>query len=335
MANNYTQITAITQDVIIPKLEDQIFLASPLFKYLMNKVKVQVGGTQLQQPVIKSKDSQGGSYGRGDTFDAAASNTRDKFIFDWKSVEQPIVVFGIDMAMSAGVSKVIDHVKGKVEEAMMNMSDKLADMFFGDGTGNSSKDLTGLAAIVDDGTNVATYGGITRATDVWAKAGYVNSVGNIQLSDLKTGIRTADTGDISPDLIVTTKNTRDDIEDLMTPTTQNTIAMVAGSKDSMKADQGLKLSYGATQLSYKGLPIVGDRHCTSDKAFILNTARLFLTILKQGDPDMKETAKMGISMTPMQRPSNQDGIVSHLLMYGEFTTSEPRAHYQLDGITNP
>lgn len=334
MANSYDQITTITQDVIIPKLEDNIFDDASFLKYVMGSLaKVHTGGTQLNVPVIKAKDSQGGSYGRGDTFSTSAANTRDQFVFDWKAIEQPIVVFGIDMAMNAGVSKVIDHVKGRTEEAMMNLKDKLATMLFADGTGNGSKDFTGLRAIVDDGTNVATYGGKTRATDTWAAAGYTGSVGAIAFSNLQTAHRAAKSGSKKPNLIVTTETIYDDIEDLMTPTLANNVNVPAGKADSYSADNGLKLSYGATEMSYRGMPIVADEYCGSGRLFMLNTDRLQLHVLKQMAPNMKATEKMAISMTPMQRPDNQDGVVAHLLMYGEFATSEPRTLYQLNGIT--
>jgi hypothetical protein len=61
-------------------------------------------------------------------------------------------------------------VKEALEESQQEMMDSLGTIIYGDGTGNSSKDFLGLTAIVDDGTNVATYGTLARSTYTTIKA---------------------------------------------------------------------------------------------------------------------------------------------------------------------
>src|SRR5204863_3772902 len=85
-------------------------------------------------------------------------------IFNWSLYRAVVVMEGLEELQNAGAQKVIDLYSLRVDSARKAIEDDLGKDVFGDGTGNDSKVIVGLRAAVDDGTTVASYGGITRAT---------------------------------------------------------------------------------------------------------------------------------------------------------------------------
>lgn len=330
------RVTKITYQTILPALENQVLNKPSFLQYVVKKAaKFHTGGKFLEQPVKKALSTQGGSYAPGDTLDTNVENTRDSFVFQWKATHQPIAYYGIEAAANAGQAKVIDYITSLVEEAHENIWDDLSDQFYGDGTGNSGKNFTGLAAIVDDGTNVATYGGKTRSTDTWAAAGYAAVGGSITIPFLQQAVRGATNGSGTPTVATMGQVVFDAVEDLFQGTVVNNFNG-AMANSSMTADGGREISYGGTALKYKGIPFISDQKGTAQKLYMLNADKLFYNILKPAaitDVPAKTTKQTGISMFPFQRPVDQDGLVTQLFTYGELTTSAPRAHYQLATIS--
>lgn len=327
----YEQIDSITRRLFLPKLVDNILNDAPLLKIMVENGEKHQGGNQILQPVKYAKNSNGGSFARGQRFEVGAQDTRTKFTFEWKQNYQSIIMFGIDIAMNQGSAKVMDHVALSMEEAEQDFKDKLATQLFSDGTGNGSLDWTGLYAVVDAGANVATYGGKTRATDTWAQGGYTGSIGTLAVSNLQTAYRAAKSGNKKPNLAVTTEAIFDIIENFYLPTVQNGIVAKVMAPDNFKMTDGYQGNFGFTSLTYKGVPIVADEYCGTGRFFFLNTD--FLALHTLSNPRLGGTKTMGVSMTKMKEPIDQDGEVAQLIHYGEIVCSQPRTNYQLAGIT--
>lgn len=160
---DYNNLTSITREKVLPSIVDQIGKDHPLFGRLMNAAKRWGGGTTIEQPVKYRHNSQGGSYSGLEALDTGQEKTRTRAKWSVKQIHQPIVLSNIDLAKNGG-EKIADLMATEMDEAKESLTDKFNTMLFSDGTGNSSKDLTGLHAAVDDGTNVATYGDIDRST---------------------------------------------------------------------------------------------------------------------------------------------------------------------------
>ncbi len=75
-----------------------------------------------------------------------------------------MTISGLDELKNAGREKIIDLLEGRVMVAEKQMTNVMSTGFYGDGTGNGSKDLTGLQAAVADSPTSGTYGGINRQT---------------------------------------------------------------------------------------------------------------------------------------------------------------------------
>ena len=77
------------------------------------------------------------------------------------------------MIQNSGKEAIIDLLDGRMQVAEAQLANRISTDIYGDGTGNSGKNLTGLAAAVPDVPNTGTYGGINRATfSFWRSVAY-------------------------------------------------------------------------------------------------------------------------------------------------------------------
>ena len=70
---------------------------------------------------------------------------------------------GLEMLQNSGKEAFIDLLEGRQKVAEAQLQNRIDYDAYQDGTGNSSKNLTGLAAAVPDTPTSGTYGGISRS----------------------------------------------------------------------------------------------------------------------------------------------------------------------------
>lgn len=93
--------------------------------------------------------------------------------FDIKQYASAVTISGLDELKNSGKEKIIDLLEGRIMVAEKQLTNSLSTGFYSDGTGNGSKDLTGLQAAVADAPSSGTYGGINRATwTFWANIAF-------------------------------------------------------------------------------------------------------------------------------------------------------------------
>jgi hypothetical protein len=314
---DYGRLTSITRGLVLPRIIDQIGDDHPLFDKLINKAKLETKGTQIEQAVKYAHNTQGGSYAGLDPLDTNLEITRTKAIFQWKQMYQPIVISNIELAKNGGSdAEVADLMEVEMEEAKESLTDKFCTRLFLDGTGNDSKDIDGLVALVDDGTNVDEYGGITRTTYTWWKANYTATVGSLYLSDIATMFDSCSNGQDQPSLIVTTKTVLSIYEALL--------------QSQIRFESGAKLDGGMKGASFRGCPMIADEYCTSGYMYFLNMDKIKTKVLAH--PQFP-TDKRGFAVSDMREPTNQDGQVGFIFWYGNFYNEEPRKSGVLRGIT--
>jgi hypothetical protein len=84
-----------------------------------------------------------------------------------------VVMNGLEMLQNAGEAQVIDLLEGRMKVAEDRLLNRLGGDIYLDGTGNSGKNITGLAAAVPDDPTTGVYGGINRATwSFWQSQSY-------------------------------------------------------------------------------------------------------------------------------------------------------------------
>ena len=317
---DWDQLTSITRSKVLPAIEDQISKDHPLLGRLWDNIKLWNGGRRLEIPVKYRHNSQGGSYSGLDILDTGQEQTRTRAFFNIKQIYQPIVISNIDLALNGGEGKIADLMDAEMEECRESLTDKLCTQLFSDGTGNGSKDITGLlAAVGNDGTATANYGDIVLGTYTWFKGNYTAAVGSIMLSDFATMMDSCTSGSDTPSIIVTTMVLKSAYEALL----QNQVRfqMVNGN---VSADGGI------SNMSFRGVPFIADEYCPAGNIFFINEKYLKLYYMKH--PKFPTDAK-GFAVSPLRDPVDQDGQVGFIFSYLQLVNSQPRKSGRLVGAT--
>lgn len=87
-----------------------------------------------------------------------------------------ITMSGLEMLQNSGKEAIIDLMEGRVKVAEAELQNRMDYDIYQDGTGNSGKNITGLALAVPDDPTTGTYGGISRATYNFWRSQYYRGV---------------------------------------------------------------------------------------------------------------------------------------------------------------
>ena len=125
-----------------------------------------------------------------------------------------ITMSGLEMLQNSGKEQIIDLMEGRINVTEGQLQNRVDYDLYQNGTGNSGKNLTGLAAAVADVPTSGTYGGIDRQTwNFWRNqffrgvtdGGAAVSAANIQAYMTTLGLRCVRGSDM-PDLWVGSAN---------------------------------------------------------------------------------------------------------------------------------
>lgn len=304
-------LNALTREEIIKKVSDNIFNATPTLKYLKKNQRTGKSGTSLNAPLMYARNTNGGSFSGSDVFLTNDIETHTKATVNWKDYYMTVVITGDDKDQNKGKNAVVSLVEEKLENARLSLAYLLTSGIFSDGTGNGNKDLTGLKAIVDDGTNTATYASILRATYTWWKAKYTSLSDYISLAAMQSMYGSLVDGAIHPDKIITTQAIWDDLWELLTPKQQDT------SKD-------LSAQTGYTAINFNGVPVVVDAQCPAGEMYFLNSQ-----FLKMYPMDGYENIKW----TGWKEPTNQDVAIGQFIWKGNLLCTNCRYQGRIVSIT--
>lgn len=313
---NYDAILSTTLKNYRPTLEDNVFNQRALTNWLKDKGRIETatGGAKLVVPLVYGKNSTSGSFGMWDTLPTTPQEGISAAEFSWKQAAVSIAIAGLEEAMNSGSEQVIDLLQSKIMQAEESLNETFNGFFFGDGTGNTSKDFNGLKNIVasdtSDSAAYAALGGITAdsTTNAFWRS-YVEATSTpLTLAILSTmwdGI--AQGTNQTPDFLITTSALWEKYESLLQPQLRYS--------DPKTADAGF------TNLLYKGAPVCLDIDCTSGTLYALNSKYLKL----------KRHGSKWFSNTPFMRPPNQDARYAQIICYGELVTSSRRRLGKLQG----
>lgn len=332
------RILTTTQDKLLPKVVDTVLRENVFATRMLSSTK-QWSGEQLKKSIKVSKNTTGQSFSGFDTLSTNATDNRVRLAFDPKFYSIAVSVPLSELSVNAvNETKVIDLMAAEMESAAHDMADDIGTIMFADGTGNGSKDFLGLGAIVDDGGDVATYGGQARSTYTTLQATDTASSGTLTLLKMATLYAAITDGSQKPTLALCDHNVFNYYEQLLQP--QERIA-----KDVPMMKGGLTGGTGFTGLFYKGMPVLADRKATSGYLFFLNedyldfyalpmamTEAVKYKTVTEGN-DYGQPMGLGFSFSGWVKPTNQAALVGHIYLGGELVSFNPRRHGRLTGIT--
>lgn len=344
-----SSINTTTQDKLVPKVVDTILNSNVFASRMLSRAK-KWSGEKVKFPVKYAKNSTGTSFSGFDTFSTSATDNRVNLEFSPKFYQMTVALPLDELSVNATEEKVIDLAKLEMASTAQDMADDIGTLFYGTGTGNGSKDFLGLEAIVDDSTNAATYGTLSRSTYTTLRSTVTASSGTLSLAKMSTLYNAASSGSQTPTLGVTTEAIFALYEQLLQPQER-----IAKTVSMMKGDPGRGLNSGTgniggtgfTGLFYKGFPILADEKCTSGVLYFLNEdyldwyalpvamteAAKFRSQDIEGN-DYSEVTGLGFSWSGWIKPTNSASLVGHIYLGGELVSQNPKRHAKLTGITS-
>jgi len=218
MALTYNDVTAVTVNYISSDFIDNYYKVSPTFVKVWKNgsmTKPFPGGNQIQVP-FQFAPLKAGPFPPGGVFDISYIQTQTAMTFNVKYSYANVTVRRTDFSLNRGAAAVMNYLEPKIVNAEQALAQSLITQFFADGQGTVTPliALDGILGGYDDGTNYASYGGITRAAiGVGASTGingyfYSNSGTNwpFSLQQLQTAYGQATFGPDQPNFIATTQS---------------------------------------------------------------------------------------------------------------------------------
>lgn len=305
------------------KLIENIFDVYPFLSWLNGKLgvamrgstvkEVKPGGESIVEQLLYEQNSTVKSYSGWEQLDTTAQDGMTIARFSWKQYAAAIGINGHERRVNRAEQQLLNLYKAKIMQAEMSLRDRLSRDAFSDGTGNGSKNLTGLAAICSATT---TLGGLSPTTFTWWQPYVAASVGSFAtngIDAIRTGVNTISRGNDGPDAMFTDQTNHERYESALQTKQQYTYV---GTNDKA-GDAGFKT------LAFRGIPIFFDRDCTANTLYMLNSRYLKFAVLEGAD----------FATGPFITPENQDGGVAQIIFEGNLVTNNRRNLGRLAGFS--
>lgn len=322
MALTWSDLTAVTNADIVPNMVDNVFKSSALLTRLRTKRRLKFpGGTFIRQPIMYQQ-LKGGPTTRGATFDVSYVETDTAMAFLLKEYYVNITMYGVDSPLNKGPNAAMSMIESKMANAASSMATYLDTDLFNDGQGTVSQpiSLDGLLAAVDNGTNYASYGGITRsdiaptdANNVGINAYYNSLTGPLSLSNVQTAFGATWFGNEHVDLMVCPQSVWDILWSKIQP-------------QQRFNDETDIAEAGFHAIRWNGCTICVDQYAPAGILWGLNTDYVDLYV--------SDDEKWAWGFTGFKEFPNSVDAAGQYLFLGNLVVSAPRLCFQLAGITS-
>lgn len=323
MALNYDAISSLVRKKRIPELVDNYFADHPLGRVLRDRGAVEPftdGGNLIVEPLITGGLANGQSYSKYDAISYDQTMPVTAAQYSIKNLVVPIIVSKDEENQVRGDNALTTFMNAKMQIAQLTFEDLFAKQLYGDGTGNSAKDIDGLAAAL---STSSTYGGIAVADfSNWAAkivtgatAGTAEPLAIPRLISVWTQ---AIKGNDHPDLILAGRKTYSAYWDL----TQGIIKSRTSAVQKM-ADLGFET------LEWHGVPVVYDPYADTATATQFADS---MTMLNTKYLKLRPTLSGHFETTPWRQADTMIAMKSELLWSGNLTCSNRQRQAQLQDI---
>lgn len=343
---------SIVQTGLMPKVVDTVLKESVLTARILGNAQ-KWKGKQLVKSFKYKKQTNGSSFAGLEVFDSNKTDNKRQLSFDPKGYRIPVVIDGIEKSTWAtDPTAAVDLTVEAIENATNDGADDIAAIFYGDGTGNSSKDPLGLLAIIDDGSVVSTYGGQSRSTYTTLKAYRTSpAAGLTSMSILATAENSVRYGSERVGFHVTSDTKWTEYENLLLPTlhsnvdsegySQMTRNKIVSPKDAAGA------SGGFNALFFRGKPVVADQKCPDLKWFGINEKNIAWFGIKaavngytpiqiggnkeqEGVYEDMPSQNLGFAFSGLKTSPNQFGEIGYIVLLGNLVSFNPSRHFQIN-----
>jgi hypothetical protein len=318
------ELVAVTRRAFIPRLVVQVYKATPLLSLLLRNAQRARGGvSQVTVPV------QGGSFVNFSWSDysgvfpqPAVQTAAQNAEFNLKLGVVPIPFMGME-ALIQSSEVVVPVLKARMADAKTVAVQAISSALFTNNSAVSGQtQVDSLLQAYDDGTNVTTYGGISRTTNTFWKSTLIGSAGAIlsRTSFIKYLVQTTSlAGGEAPDFVI------------MSPGDWATLMTDFMGVEQFQTRPGSR--YGTDDVvnaGFRGLmlgdtPMFMDPFCPTGTAYIVNSRYLALY--------MSEDAPFAFSGFYSAIPNLQIANIGVVIVAFNVVCTKPVSGLRLTGIT--
>ena len=153
-------------------LADNVTNNNALLRRLKERgnVKPVSGGNVILQEIMYNDTTTNNtnSYSGYEVLNVSQNSPISAAQFSFTQYASAVSISGLEMIQNSGKEAIIDLLDGRMNVAEAQLANRIGGDIYLDGTANSGKNITGLAAAVPDVPTTGTYGGINRATAAFA-----------------------------------------------------------------------------------------------------------------------------------------------------------------------
>lgn len=128
------------------------------------KIKPVSGGREIMQELEYAENATFLYYSGYDTLTTTPGEVIDAATYDWKQAAVVVSCSGLEVNVkNTGKEQIINLIEARINNAAKTMANQLSIGIYSDGTGTSSKQITGLLAQVAEDPTTGTVGDIDRS----------------------------------------------------------------------------------------------------------------------------------------------------------------------------
>ncbi len=309
----WDSIVTSTLEASAGELQDNIHKSVPFLAFLREagKVKKLDGGYRIKADLMYGKNTTVKSKSQYELVDTTPQDGITAAFFDWKEVAGTLSISRKERRQNSGKHAMFNLIEAKKQQLEISFKEEVArQIMLGDGTGNESKDIDGLAIAIKAVPTTGSYGGIDPSAETWWRNQYTTSVSwaSSGIDTVRTTFRKCAQGSVAgaPKLLLADPVVYDyfEAEHLLllrfTPT---------GKMNEKMADLGID------NFQFKGSTVMSDEALDSTGyLYYINTDYLFFAVDQESD----------FVMLPAVTPSNQTATTSIMLLMANIATNNRR-----------
>lgn len=258
-------ITTTTNQYLAPAWVDIVLRDNLFFGEVLKNVE-RWRGSQMLFPIKYQKGIASVAFSGFDLLPITQQPVSVNMTFYPSFVATNVALAGdqlsVNKAEGNGSLKVLDLMATMMESRAQDASDDIGNYFQGAGLADGGKAPMGLTGIVDNGSVLANYGGLSRSTYTNLNATVTASSGTISLLKIRQLNNNIADGPIEPNMAITDYTTWAYLEQLQTPFQRNNYTSF---KNMDAGASGYEAQY------WGGIKQLRDKKITTGYYYQLNT----------------------------------------------------------------
>lgn len=258
-------IQTTTNQYLCPEWVDQVLRDNLFFGKVLKNTK-KWNGSQMLFPIKYQKGIASVAFSGFDLLPITQQPVSVNMVFYPTFVATNVALAGSELSVNKTQMETMNLMTTMMESRSQDAADDIGNFFQGDGSSYGGKAPMGLLGIVDNGTVLASYGGLSRATYSGLNATVTASGGQISLLKVRQLWNSISDGPVRPDTIITDYTTWAYFEQLLTPFQRNAMTDLSQSKTASAS--------GYADLFWDGMEVFRDKKITTGYFYELNTKYL-------------------------------------------------------------